>query len=286
MRGTVQAWFDGTAVVFRARGGTERAVETRGLSEGGYNTVYTLGGTSHVLRVSTRALSPNEQREYFREIAVQTKLAKLGLSPRVVATAHFVDECSFVARPYARAARLGVVMERYDATLEAVIASDEMYARVFGEHDGEAALVELMLRVSRVVSCVDTKAANVVVRLDPVEFAVIDVDPFFCGARRARAAPRAAEFAASLRRGKPASAVHAAVSLVILLLDAEHVRRGRFPRIARALLGAWRVVERALRADTMGAETSAMEQIGHYTGIASVRGVRRAIASTYAREAA
>jgi hypothetical protein len=286
MRGTVQAAFDGATVVFTTRSGHERALHARGLSEGGFNTVYTLRDTPYVLRVSTKALDREAQREYFREIAVQKKLARLGLSPRVVAVAHFVDACSFSSRPYARRVRLGVVMERYDATLEGVIASEEMYARVFGEHDGEAALVELMLRVSRVVSCVDTKAANIVVRLDPVEFAMIDVDPYFCGARRGRLPPRERDFAECLRAGKPASVVHAAVSLVILLLDAEHVSPGRFPRIADAILGAWRVVERALRADTMGAETSAMEQIRHYTGIASVRGVRRAIASTYAREAA
>ena len=74
--------------------------------------------------------------------------------------------------------------------------------------------------------------------------------------------------------------MHAAVSLLILALEARRARPS-FPRIVGALLDAWPVVERALRADERGngAPVSAMQQIRHYTGIRTYAGVRRALGS-------
>ena len=201
------AKFGRGSVTLRVRGG-ERTLEIRRLSSGGFNTVYALPALPrYVLRVSSTNLGADDRRAYHREIAVQRKLAELRLSPRVFAVVHAGD-------------RVGVFMERFDATLEDVLCNEEDTRRVFVEHDGEGALIELMMLVSRVSSCVDTKAANVVLRLDPVEFAVIDVDPYFCGARRARATCASADFAMCVARGSPASAVHAAVSLLILTLEA------------------------------------------------------------------
>lgn len=266
IRGVLLATFGRGVVTLRVRG-TERTLEIRRISSGGFNTVYALPALPrYVLRVSSTALCLEDRRAYHREIAVQRKLAKLRLSPRVFAVVHAGE-------------RVGVFMERFDATLEDVLRVREHAQKVFGEHDGEGALIELMMRVSRVASCVDTKAANVVLRLAPVELAVIDVDPYFCRARRGS---ECADFAACVRLGAPASAVHAAVSLLILVLEAARIPRAAaaFPRVVGALLGSWRVVERALRADERnGAQVSAMDQIRHYTGIRTFAGVRRALGS-------
>jgi len=273
LRGLLPARFESGAVTVRTRGGGERTLELRPLSSGGSNTVYTIPELpGSVLRVSSGALSPNDRRAYYREIAVQRKLAAMGLSPRVVAVVYTPT-------------RVGVIMERFDATLEDVLCNEEDTRRVFLEHDGEGALIELMMLVSRVSSCVDTKAANVVLRLDPVEFAVIDVDPYFCGARRARAMCASVDFAMCVARGSPASAVHAAVSLLILTLEAARTGPVPLPRIVDALLGAWPTVKKALHADRggraggMGAEISAMAQIKHYTGIRTYAGVRAALSA-------
>ena len=186
IRGVLVAKFGRGSVTLRVRGG-ERTLEIRRLSSGGFNTVYALPALPrYVLRVSSTNLGADDRRAYHREIAVQRKLAELRLSPRVFAVVHAGD-------------RVGVFMERFDATLEDVLRVRSLTHKVFGEHDGEGALIELMMRVSRVASCVDTKAANVVLRLAPVELAVIDVDPFFCRARRARA--ECAEFERCVRRG-------------------------------------------------------------------------------------
>ena len=265
IRGTLVATLGRDHVRLRLRGG-ERALEIHRLSSGGFNTVYALPALPrYVLRVSSTPLGAEDRRAYHREIAVQRKLARLRLSPRVFAVVHAGE-------------RVGVFMERFDATLESVLRTREHARKVFGEHDGEGALIELMARVSRVASCVDTKAANVVLRLAPVELAVIDVDPYFCRARRGR---ECAEFEACVRAGAPASAVHAAVSLLILVLEAARATpraASMFPRIVGALLGSWRVIERALRADERnGAQVSAMDQIRHYTGIRTYAGVRRAL---------
>jgi hypothetical protein len=268
IRGVLVATFGRGFVKLRVRGG-ERTLEIRRLSSGGFNTVYALPALPRfVLRVSSTPLGADDRRAYHREIAVQRKLARLRLSPRVFAVVH-------------AGGRVGVFMERFDATLEDVLRVRSHRQKVFGEHDGEGALIELMMRVSRVASCVDTKAANVVLRLAPVELAVIDLDPYFCRARKGR---ECAEFEQCVRSGSPASAVHAAVSLLILALEAAHSAphsAPMFPRIVGALLGAWPVVERALRADERGngAPVSAMQQIRHYTGIRTYAGVRRALSA-------
>jgi hypothetical protein len=275
--GNLHATFEARAVTVRGQRLELVRLELEPLSSGGFNTVYTMPAfPAMVLRVSTRPLPAAEQRAYRREIAVQTKLAALGLSPRVHAT---------LTQTVGARARIGVVMERFDATLEDVLRDAGATRRVFAEHDGERALVELLLRVSRVASCVDTKAANVVVRYraGPVEFAMIDVDPYFCADRRGAAC---ADLARCLRAGTPRSAVHAAVSLLILTLDAARLRPAvalPWPNAIDAMLAAWPTLARALRADArggpagLGAATSAMAQIAHYTGVRTVAGTERAL---------
>jgi hypothetical protein len=86
-------------------------------------------------------------------------------------------------------------------------------------------------------------------------------------------------------RGSPASAVHAAVSLLILTLEAARTGPVPLPRIVGALCAAWPTVKRALQADRgrraggMGAQISAMAQIRHYTGIRTYAGVHSALSA-------
>ena len=71
-------------------------------------------------------------------------------------------------------------MERLSYTLNDVIECPTLLRKVFVDEDGEAALVDLYMRASALIRCVDPKSANVVVRLDPLRLALIDVDPLFC----------------------------------------------------------------------------------------------------------
>ena len=280
LRGLLPARLEGGAVTVRTRRGGERTLELRPLSSGGSNTVYTIPELPGcVLRVSSGALSPNDRRAYYREIAVQRKLAAMGLSPRVVAVVYTPT-------------RVGVIMERFDATLEDVLCNEEDTRRVFVEHDGEGALIELMMLVSRVSSCVDTKAANVVVRLEPtVALALIDVDVYFCGVKqrpRPSDAPGVEWLRAELRRAtsapraKPPLGALVAMSLLILCLDSAPVATmGQLRRIAAALLEHAPTVMRLVADDEiatvapgnkaayawMGAGESVFRQLAHYTPI-------------------
>jgi hypothetical protein len=262
------------------------------LSSGGYNTVYAVRDARLVVRVSTKPMSPDEQRDYYRELEVQRALSAESLSPEVFAVLHFTPECSFAEVPYARDAQIGVCMVRFDCTLADVLESAERTARVFVEHDGEEALVALFAKAAGVATCVDTKAANVVVRLEPtVAFALIDVDTHFCGVKQ-RAVPKDPDLAwleaelkraAKAPRGKPPVGALVALSLLILCLDAAPIATmGQLRRIALALLHHAPTVMRLVADDEiaslapaatkgtyawMGAAESVFRQLEHYTPI-------------------
>ena len=262
------------------------------LSSGGYNTVYAVHDARLVVRVSTKPMSPDEQLNYYRELAVQRALSAESLSPEVFAVLHFTSECSFAEEPYERDAQIGVCMVRFDCTLADVLESAEKTARVFVEYDGEEALVALFANAAAVATCVDTKAANVVVRLVPsVAFALIDVDVHFCGVKQ-RAVPKDPDLAwldAELRRaakaprGKPPTGALVALSLLILCLDAAPgASMGQLRRIALSLLRHAPTVMRLVADDEiasiapaeskakyawMGAAESVFRQLAHYTPI-------------------
>ena len=262
------------------------------LSSGGYNSVYVARDTKLVVRVSTKPMTSDEQAMYYRELAVQRALAAESLSPEVFAVLHFVsaDECSFAEEPYARETQIGVCMVKYDCTLADVLASAERTARVFVEYDGEEALVALFANAASVATCVDTKAANVVVRLEPtVAFALIDVDVYFCGVRQrpVPSKPGVEWLRAELKRAesappsKPPLGALVAMSLLILCLDSARVASmGQLRRIAAALLEHAPTVMRLVADDEiatvssskqayawMGAGESVFRQLAHYTPI-------------------
>jgi hypothetical protein len=287
--GVLSARLAGAALHVQARDGRRALHALRRLSQGGFNTVYVADGL--VVRLSSRPLAPEEQRNYYREIGVQRALAAKGLSPEPLAVLHLVPpaRCSYEERPYARAARIGLCMVRFDCTLDAVLASAELTARVFIEHAGADALVELFARAAAIATCVDTKAANVVVRLRPaVSFALIDVDVYFCGIaeRPEAAAGGVAWLDAALGAGAPDRAAGlAALSLLLLCLDAAAVspamQLGPIVRVLRRhALALMRLVaddEIATRAPAaraeaawMGARVSLLEQLAHYTEVRRV----------------
>ena len=284
---------DGTLSVVSADG-ARAAVALAPLSAGGYNSVYVARDTRLVVRVSTKPMTSDEQQMYYRELAVQRALAAESLSPEVFAVLHFVpaDECSFAETPYARETQVGVCMVQYDCTLADVLASAERTARVFVEYAGEEALVALFANAASVATCVDTKAANVVVRLEPtVAFALIDVDVYFCGVKqrpRPSDAPGVEWLRAELRRAKsaprakPPLGALVAMSLLILCLDSAPVATmGQLRRIAAALLEHAPTVMRLVADDEiatvapgnkaayawMGAGESVFRQLAHYTPI-------------------
>jgi hypothetical protein len=272
--------------------GRRAAYGVRHLATGGNNAVYALDGAEAdvVVRVSLVALDARGRREYAEEVATQRRLAAAAISPRVYATLEFGD------------GRLGMAMERFAYALDAVLRDARLTARLFVGGAGEARLVELFVRAARAVSCVDTKAANVVVRLEPeVRLALIDVDVKFCGVAAEPAEPDAepgpepgpeggleavdgalARFEAGCRAEATLRVCRATVSLTILCLDV--LANGAVFALlatARALYARVHVVMRLLHEDEvaqywrdgrdrlvwMGASLSAMSQIRYYIGI-------------------
>jgi len=159
--------------------GIERTVLTL-LDSGGFNNVYTFPADDRrrrVLRISQRALDREQRLEFQREVGVMYRLARLRIVPEVFAVYAFA--CG----------RVGVEMERYDVALDNVEQCPTLTRRVFVENDGESAVIDLYVRASQHVWCVDTRPANVVVRFGreggsggaQLEMRLIDIDTrYFC----------------------------------------------------------------------------------------------------------
>ena len=164
--------------------GAKERWATKQLSSGGNNTVLEIVAQNLVARFSTEPMGLEEQRKYVDEVEVQTALGGLRLSPEPLCVLHFVEsqECSFKSEPYASLrVRMGIVMRKYDMALDAVLRSPASTAEVFIAGDGESRIVELFARASSHATCVDTKCANVMVALAPLEVVLIDLDVTFCG---------------------------------------------------------------------------------------------------------
>ncbi len=282
------------------------------LSSGGHNEVFGVVGHATVLvRVSLAELSRAEQASYRAEIAVQRRLAAMSLSPRVHATLRFAPSA-----PSSGAARLGMVMERFTCALDELVADARRCAEFFVAHRGERLVVDLLLRAGAAVSCVDTKAANVVVRLgaEP-RAALIDVDVAFCGVRApaGRAEDEAAAhgleplealasalgaYDAGDRTERVVGACKAAVSLLILCLDMI-VNGGANCMVATTavMYANVHVLMRLLHEDEMarywhagrsrllwmGARMSAISQIRYYVGIRTAAVIPRLLQAANAQ---
>ena len=178
---------------------------------GGYNRVFFLREYPDVVvRVSRKKLeeacNADLRGAYSAEIETQRALADRGISPRVFCTvvrsarakkskspegqkeprAQKGQKSRDTRRPRAQVV-VGYAMERFDVSL--ADALDAGYD--FGTRS-KRALVELFERAATLVRCVDTTAANVVMRPassssssgssgSSHEFRLIDVDGYFCG---------------------------------------------------------------------------------------------------------
>jgi hypothetical protein len=155
-----------------------------------------------VVRVLTRRVPKAELDEardkYWEEVERAAELSDAGLAPRTYTRLVLWE-------PDREHVRLGVVLERFEFSLDEVQMCPSLTRRMFVESDGEGALVDLYSRTGGRMRCVDTKPGNVVVRLprglhelgreegetrvqyrERVErmrprLALIDVDPHFCG---------------------------------------------------------------------------------------------------------
>ena len=167
-----------------------------------------------VVRVQKRKLKRGEYEsidQYWREVRNSGKLSEAGLAPRTYAR---------ILMQSPQGVQPCVVLERFECSLHEIQLCPSLMRRMFVESDGEAALVDLYARSSGLMRCIDTKPANVVVRLPTSlgalertlagvagkaarrakhrrllpRLALIDVDPRFCGdpsalvGRRARVA--------------------------------------------------------------------------------------------------
>jgi hypothetical protein len=283
-------------IVFSESGATERW-PTKRLSSGGNNTVVMIPSQRLVVRFSTQELSVKDQVKYIQEIEAQTALAAASLSPPPMSVIHLVDraKCSFRLQPYAHPARIGIVMQQYDADLDAVIQDPAMTAKLFVENDGEERIVALFARASSIATCVDTKCANVMVSFatatTPLELVLIDLDVMFCGtSARAITADytiRAIEdamraFSTGDRSDSTYALCACAVSLLILCMDISK-RGGSTVMIETTamLIRNIHIIVRLLAEDDaavifpkgrpsfmwMGASVSAVSQIRYYTSI-------------------
>jgi hypothetical protein len=136
--------------------------------------------------------------EYWAEVERTAALSADGLAPRTYTRLVMWEAWGGIY------VRLGVVLERFEFSLDEVQMCPSLTRRMFVESDGESALVDLYARASGRMRCVDTKPGNVVVRLprarhelrdageprahyrERIErmrprLALIDVDPYFCG---------------------------------------------------------------------------------------------------------
>jgi hypothetical protein len=274
--------------------GKEERWVTKQLSSGGNNTVLELVAQSLVARFSTEPMGADEQRKYVDEVEVQTALGGLSLSPEPLCILHFVEghECSFKSEPYThRSVRMGIVMRKYDMALDAVLRSPKSTAEVFIASDGESRIVELFARASSHATCVDTKCANVMFALSPLDVVLIDLDVKFCGTRKRTitagytlAAVEAAlrEFHSGDRTDSTYALCACAVSLLILCMDIS--KSGAMTVMTETtamLLRNIHIVIRILAEDDaavifeagkpnlmwMGASFSALSQIRYYTSL-------------------
>ena len=287
---------NGELHVFSESGATERW-PTKRLSSGGNNTVLVIPSQRLVIRFSTQELAVKDQVKYIQEIEAQTALAAASLSPLPLSVIHFLDRarCSFKLQPYAHTARIGIVMQQYDAALDTVIQSPEMTAKLFVETDGEERIVALFARASSIATCVDTKCANVMVSFatptSPLELVLIDLDVMFCGTsartitadytvRSIEEAMRA--FNAGDRSDSTYALCACAVSLLVLCMDIS--KRGASTVMIETtamLIRNTNILIRLLAEDDaavifpkgrpsflwMGASVSAVSQIRYYTSI-------------------
>lgn len=212
-------------------------------SHGGYNGVFSIspGNTDVLIRVAhphapdeTEEARQKREMDFEKEVAMMRKLAGKSIVPRIYATLN-ID------------GRSGFALERFDFSLDAVGDCPSLIRRLITDSDGEEELVDLFARSSRIVRCIDTKPANVVVRLTQgsAKLALIDVDGTFCSVASGKEAKRTRldEMMKAIKDRSDTTSNHAAtMSLLVFCFVAaldENTFGFPFVKIATALLDNW-----------------------------------------------
>jgi hypothetical protein len=220
-------------------------------SHGGYNGVFSIspGNTDVLIRVAhphapdeTEEARKKREMDFEKEVAMMLKLAGKSIVPRIYATLN-ID------------GRSGFALERFDFSLDAVAKCPSLIRRLITDSDGEEELVDLFARSSRIVRCIDTKPANVVVRLTQrrAKLALIDVDGTFCSVASGKEAKRTRldEMMKAIKDRSDTTSNHAATMslLVFCFVAAMGANEFGFPfvKIATALLNNWESVSLLVR---------------------------------------
>ncbi len=239
-----------------------------------------------VVRIKKKPVDRGGEGKYWQEVEQTSRVSDAGLAPRTYARLLLARGTQVVPC---------VVLERFEYSLSEIQECPALIRRMFVEYDGESALVDLYTRTSRLMRCIDTKPANVVVRFpkhgchegsmsdkrarlsteepDP-RIALIDVEPRFCGDPPITETGEAgiagsgvgdleaalASFEENEGRGSPLLAC--ALSLLVHCTIAAYIKKQEyaFPyvAIARIFLSRWRAMERLVRLDEAGDERHAM----------------------------
>jgi hypothetical protein len=158
------------------------------LQEGTYNRVYTIRTAAGpiqdvVFRLAkvSKGTVLDRYNKHQQELLTGVRLAEQGICPKIfmnLAASMVVTEQS------EQYITFGTAIERYDCSLADVQLCPILMRQVFVEGNGESLLIDLYARVSSTTMCIDTRPANVVVRLPDasrgISLALIDVDPGFC----------------------------------------------------------------------------------------------------------
>ena len=254
-------------------GKTEHAYDMTWIDKGSYNYVGVPSvGKIDVPDVIIRLAVPDRcptRADFEREVRFATAIGVRGIGPAIYATLDV-------------GALRGIAMERFQYTLGDVATCPRLMRQAFVESDGETALVDLYVRSSALIRCVDTRPANVVVRFDPLRLALIDVDPKFCLEQAESGTPHPPSPApfgvGDLEKalGEPASGVYAqwntaAMSLLVHCIDAANpIHTGRFgfgyPLVAECLRKHMNTIWPLLVADWKHTKYPALIMVRQYYG--------------------
>jgi hypothetical protein len=120
------------------------------------------------------------QEKHETELKTGMSLAIKGICPAIFMNLYV----ELHGAPPGQDLTFGTAIERYDCSLADVQLCPILMRQVFVEGNGESLLIDLYARVSSTTMCIDTRPANVVVRLPDasrgISLALIDVDPVFC----------------------------------------------------------------------------------------------------------
>ena len=180
------------SLAMRARDGTVAKTPLTYMGQGSSNVTFAIHDARLLLRVSLGEFRRGTKRFEAFDAAMRKERRNMQLLARHgVGPALYYYGYARSRKGDARAVRYIALMERFDKSLDvsatphAAKHTPRVWAELFMLHDVELALMDLYVRASALMRCVDTKSGNVVVRAPvDVELRLIDVDAAYCGVIR------------------------------------------------------------------------------------------------------